>query len=71
MISMMKIKRLFFLCVLLLLVAASCGRTCRCYRYDGNVDEFDMDELSDRGTSCAAMEEMNYGLLYSLCERVS
>lgn len=49
---------------------ASCGKHCRCYRYDGNVDEFSIEELKEKGTSCEMLEEVDYGTKYSLCERV-
>ncbi len=53
-----------------LLLFASCGKTCRCYRYDGGVDEFDIDELDSQGKGCADMEQENSGRKYSYCERV-
>ncbi|MBP5548194.1 MAG: hypothetical protein J6X58_04810 [Bacteroidales bacterium] len=52
------------------LLAVSCGKTCRCYRYDGNVEEFDLEELEAQGTSCSYLENTNFGLTYSLCEKV-
>ena len=64
-------KRLLVVSSLVALLCVSCGKTCRCYRYDGNVDEFDTEELNDLNTSCESLENQNYGLTYSLCERVS
>ncbi len=61
-------KRLLLIAVLVLLVATSCNKTCRCYRYDGNVDEFSSEELKEQNTSCASMEDINRHLTYSLCE---
>lgn len=63
-------KRLMAVLFLVALLCVSCGKTCRCYRYDGNVDEFSIDELNDLNTSCESLEDQNYGLTYSLCERV-
>ncbi|MBP5189493.1 MAG: hypothetical protein J6031_01090 [Bacteroidales bacterium] len=56
--------------MLVTLLATSCGKTCRCYRYDGNVDEFDMNELKENKETCEGKELINFGLTYSLCERV-
>ena len=67
----MKIKRILILVSLFSVICISCGKTCRCYRYDGNVDEFDMEDLNTQGISCEGMEETDFGLRYSLCERVS
>lgn len=65
-------KRKMFLCVLtIVLLFVSCGKTCRCYRYDGNVDEFDVDELKEQNKSCSSLEELNYGMIYSLCEKTA
>jgi hypothetical protein len=65
-----KIKR-FLLCIsLAVLLLASCGKTCRCYRYDGDVVEFDMAELEANDETCEGKELVNHGLTYSLCERV-
>ena len=66
----MKTKRLLMLLSLVAFMCVSCGKTCRCYRYDGNVDEFDIENLENQGTSCEAQEDINFGLTYSLCERV-
>ena len=51
----------------IVLLFVSCGKTCRCIRYDGVVDEFDIDELD---VSCESLENQDYGTTYSLCERV-
>lgn len=67
----MKIKRLLISFSLVALLFVSCGKTCRCYRYDGNVDEFDVEELEANGTTCQLMEETDFGLRYSLCEKVT
>ncbi|MBP5328003.1 MAG: hypothetical protein J6Y98_08860 [Bacteroidales bacterium] len=63
-------KRLLLIAVLALLFFTSCKKTCRCYRYDGNVDEFSVEELDEQNTSCVDMEEINRHLTYSLCEKV-
>lgn len=65
-------KRKFFCSMVLaaLLLLMSCGKTCRCYRYDGNYEEFDVDELKEQNKSCSSLEDVNYGMLYSLCEKV-
>ena len=52
------------------LLLVSCKKTCRCYRYDGNVDEFSLDDLSAQDKSCSDLESTNMGMLYSLCEKV-
>ena len=49
----MKTKKIYMLIIAAALLAMSCGKTCRCYRYDGNVDEFDMSQLEEEETSCA------------------
>ena len=59
----------FFLLAAILLMMASCTKKCRCYRYDGNVDEFTQEELNERDKSCTDMEEIDFGLVYSLCEK--
>lgn len=63
-------KKVLIIIVLAAFVFTACGKTCRCYRRDGNVDEFDMSELEEEGFTCSEMEYINYGLTYSLCERV-
>ena len=63
-------KRLLLSMAIVALLFASCGKTCRCYRYDGNVDEFDMSELDANDETCEGKELINHGLTYSLCERV-
>jgi len=64
------VKKSAFFLLLSTLLFVSCGKTCRCYRYDGNVDEFEMSELTEKDMSCDGMEDYNFGLTYSLCERV-
>lgn len=49
----------------------SCGKTCRCYKYDGSIEEFDVDDLKKQERQCADLEQEDMGLTYSLCERVS
>lgn len=61
---------LFVIAFLAVLSFSSCMKTCRCYAYNGSVDEFDVDELSEQGYSCVQMENFDFGLKYSLCERV-
>lgn len=67
----MKTKKIYMLIIAVALLAMSCGKTCRCYRYDGNVDEFDMSQLEEEETSCAELELIDFGLTYSLCEKVA
>lgn len=65
--------RRYVLLMLLLSVTvsvASCNKTCRCYRYDGDVEEFSMEELQADSVSCVGMETVNFGLTYALCEKV-
>ena len=67
----MKIRRLLLLlAVLSTMVLTSCEKTCRCYRYDGDVDEFTKEELQQRDKSCTDMESSYMGNRYSLCENV-
>jgi len=63
-------KRMILVLAAAALFFASCGKTCRCYRYDGNVDEFDMEEIKADSTTCIGKENINFGLTYSLCETV-
>lgn len=63
-------KKLTILIAVLLLLCTSCRKTCRCYRFDGDVDEFDMEDLNAEGRTCESMENFDLGLTYSLCERV-
>lgn len=64
-------KRVLLLGILLLILMGSCRRTCRCYRYDGNVDEFEQEDFEEYGYStCSGMEYVNYGLTYLICEWV-
>ncbi|MBQ3950305.1 MAG: hypothetical protein II661_07525 [Bacteroidales bacterium] len=63
-------KKLLIIFSVVAVLCTSCNKTCRCYRYDGNVDEFDEQELEELGTSCQAKEEINFHLTYSLCEKV-
>lgn len=55
---------------LLTMVATSCNKKCRCYRYDGNVDEFTAEELSRYDRDCVGMEQFDLGEVYSICENV-
>ena len=68
--GMLQPKLLLFVLVLAVLSLASCAKTCRCYTYYGNVDEFDLDQLEAEGTSCVEMENVDFGTTYSLCEKV-
>lgn len=66
-------KKKIFVIALFALVAfsfSSCRKTCRCWTYYGTVDEFDVNELKEQGTSCLQMENFDFGLKYSLCEKV-
>lgn len=60
----------FLLLVLATLLMASCSKKCRCYRYDGNVDEFTTEELAKYDRTCTGMEQFDFGEVYSICERV-
>ena len=55
----------------LLVFAASCDKKCRCYRYDGDVDEFTDEELEKLDYSCTGMEEFDLGVVYSICEETA
>lgn len=65
-----KVIKIILLTAIVMVMCGSCKKTCRCYRYDGNVDEFERDYLDERNTSCTYMEQTNFGLTYSLCEYV-
>ena len=66
-------KRLFTLSSIALVACLflSCGKTCRCYKYDGSIDEYDVDDLKKQERTCSDLEKEDMGLTYSLCERVS
>ena len=66
-----KLKKIILSISAVALLLVSCGKTCRCYRYDGNVDEFDMEEIKADSTTCAGKELIDFGLTYSLCETVT
>ena len=66
-----KLKKIILSLSAVALLLVSCGKTCRCYRYDGNVDEFDMEEIKADSTTCAGKELIDFGLTYSLCETVA
>ena len=57
------------LLLIAILLMASCGKKCRCYRYDGNVDEFTPEELSNYDRTCTGMEQFDFGEVYSICEK--
>ncbi|MBQ7061953.1 MAG: hypothetical protein IJM88_01510 [Bacteroidales bacterium] len=61
-------KTLLTSALLMALLCAGCGKTCRCYTYYGNVDEFSEEDLEAYDRSCTGMEDFDYGLRYSLCE---
>lgn len=65
-------KKYLPLLAILLLIAClnACQKTCRCYHYNGDIIEYDVEELQEQGLSCIDMENINLGLTYSLCERV-
>ena len=67
----MSFKKVLLSLAVVVTLFVSCGKTCRCYRYDGNVDEFDMEEIEADSTTCAGKELINFGLTYSLCETVA
>ena len=62
-------KKLLLIVVSLVLLLTACGKKCRCYRYDGNVDEFSLEELDQKETTCAYLEQKDFGQYYSLCEK--
>ena len=66
----MKTKRLLAILFAVSLLAVSCKKTCRCYRYDGNVEEYSEEYLEQNNTTCAALEDIDFGLVNSLCEKV-
>ena len=65
---MKRISAIFYVAMFALL-ATSCGKNCRCWRYDGGVDDFDIDDLPGEYSNCEDVEKLNFGLTYSLCER--
>lgn len=66
----MKRTAILFLCLLAIILCSSCRKTCRCYRYDGAIEEFDREELKANETTCDALENDGLGLVYSICEYV-
>ena len=67
---MMKKKTLYTIIAIALFLLSSCGKTCRCYRYDGNVEEFDVAQLEKEDKTCTGLVNVDFGLTYSLCEKV-
>lgn len=63
-------KILITIALIAAFACTSCHKTCRCYGFDGSVDEYSREELADLGRSCTGMENINFGLTYSLCEFV-
>lgn len=63
-------KKLAAVVIVSTLLLASCAKKCRCYRYDGNVDEFTPEELEKYDRSCTGMEQFDLGEVYSICEKV-
>lgn len=63
-------KLLIIVALLGTLCCTSCRKTCRCYGFDGSVDEYSREELSELGRTCSGMENINFGLTYSICEFV-
>ena len=50
------------------LFATSCHKKCRCYGYDGTVNDYSKDEVDDNGGSCPNMIYMYNTRYYSICE---
>lgn len=63
-------KKLAAVVLVSTLLLSSCAKKCRCYRYDGNVDEFTSEELEKYDRSCTGMEQFDLGDVYSICEKV-
>lgn len=64
-------KLLLFAALAVILLCTSCRKTCRCYAYDGNIYDFDMEYLQEQDVSCSNMKYfVDNGLTYSMCERV-
>lgn len=64
-------KKIILLVSALVLLFGSCSKKCRCYRYDGNVDEFTPEELNERDFTCEGMEQFDLGQVYSICEKAA
>ena len=64
-------KKLLIILSVVTVLCTSCGKTCRCYKYDGSIEEFDVNDLKKQERQCADLEQEDMGLTYSLCERVS
>lgn len=62
-------KKKIILLFVLGLLTVSCSKKCRCYRYDGNVDEFTDEELDKLDYSCTSMTQFDLGQRYSICEK--
>ncbi|MBQ6652222.1 MAG: hypothetical protein IJM81_02335 [Prevotella sp.] len=63
-------KSLVLLAVAVVLLG-SCSKRCRCYRYDGDVEEFTDEELEAKDFTCEGMEQFDFGQVYSICEKTS
>ncbi len=66
----MRTKKIYILIIVAMLFVVSCGKTCRCYRYDGDADEFDIAQLEEEGKTCVQMEQVDFGTTYSECSKV-
>lgn len=62
-------KKVVIVAFAVVLLLASCSKKCRCYRYDGNVDEFTPEELDEKDFTCEGMEQFDFGQVYSICEK--
>lgn len=62
-------KKVVIVAFAVVLLLASCSKKCRCYRYDGNVDEFTPEELDAKDFTCEGMEQFDFGQVYSICEK--
>ena len=69
---MKKYRHLILLLTLLVGVftLSSCEMTCRCYHYNGTIDEYTAEELKELDYTCGQMKDIDLGLRYSLCEKV-
>ena len=61
-------KLLLFAAVAIAVLAASCHKTCHCYKYDGTHRFFTPEEVEAHNRSCSEMIYFDDNPLYSICE---
>lgn len=63
-------RLLLFAALAVVLLCTSCKKTCRCYAYDGNIIDYDIEYLQEQQISCSNYKYYyDNGLTYSMCER--